>query len=120
MIPPSVLCQIQSYLDEQFTENITLIDISTRFFYSREHLARMFKKYLNTSITEYITERRIRYSCQLMKTDATLTDICYQSGFNSHSSFIRAFKRITGVTPSSYRKNFCQVPPAIQQKSGIQ
>ena len=102
---PPVINDAQRYLDAHFTESISIAEIASRFFYTREHLSRLFRRYLNITITEYLAYRRISYSCQLMKSDATLADICYQSGFNSLSTFIRTFKQVTGVTPSVYRKN---------------
>ena len=105
VIFPPVINDAQRYLDAHFTENINIADVASRFFYTREHLSRLFRRYLNITITEYLAYRRISYSCQLMKSDATLADICYQSGFNSLSTFIRTFKQVTGVTPSVYRKN---------------
>ena len=102
---PPVINDAQRYLDTHFTESISIAEVASRFFYTREHLSRLFRRYLNITITEYLAYRRISYSCQLMKSDATLADICYQSGFNSLSTFIRTFKQVTGVTPSVYRKN---------------
>ena len=102
---PPVINDAQRYLDAHFTESISIAEVASRFFYTREHLSRLFRRYLNITITEYLAYRRISYSCQLMKSDATLADICYQSGFNSLSTFIRTFKQVTGVTPSCYRKN---------------
>ena len=102
---PPVINDAQRYLDAHFTESISIAEVASRFFYTREHLSRLFRRYLNITITEYLAYRRISYSCQLMKSDATLADICYQSGFNSLSTFIRTFKQVTGVTPSVYRKN---------------
>ena len=102
---PPVINDAQRYLDAHFTESISIAEVASRFFYTREHLSRLFRRYLNITIAEYLAYRRISYSCQLMKSDATLADICYQSGFNSLSTFIRTFKQVTGVTPSVYRKN---------------
>ena len=102
---PPVINDAQRYLDAHFTESISIAEVASRFFYTREHLSRLFRRYLNITITEYLAYRRISYSCQLMKSDATLADICYQSGFKSLSTFIRTFKQVTGVTPSVYRKN---------------
>jgi AraC-like DNA-binding protein len=57
---------------------------------------------------DYINKRRIEYACQLLKTytskEKNITEIMYESGFNSKSSFNTAFKKYLGVTPTSYRR----------------
>ncbi len=57
---------------------------------------------------DYINKQRIEYACHLLKTytskEKNITEIMYESGFNSKSSFNTAFKKYLGVTPTSYRK----------------
>ena len=101
--PPSVL-NIQHYLDEHFTEVSTVSEVATHFFYSREYVSRLFKRYLNTTVTDYVLKRRISYSQQLISAGVPLIDVGFQAGFGSVSSFIRSFRNVTGMTPSAYRK----------------
>lgn len=101
---PSSLMEIQRYIDEHFTEILSISDIASHFFYSREHVSRLFKKYFRVSVAEYVLRRRINYSCQLMRSETKLADICFQAGFSSVPAFIRSFKRVMGMTPSDYRK----------------
>lgn len=102
-LPASVM-EIQRYLDEHFLEISSVSDVAAHFFYSREYVSRLFKKYLNTTVADYVIKRRISYSQQLMETDLSLADICFHSGFGSVSSFIRSFKSIMGMSPSKYRR----------------
>ena len=81
----------------------TVAEVAEHFFYSREYVSRLFKKYLNTTVANYVLQRRIVYSQRLIETDMPLLDVCYQAGFGSTSSFIRAFQSVTGMTPSKYR-----------------
>ena len=101
---PSSLIEIQNYIDEHFIDLNNTADVAATTFYSREHVSRLFKKYKKITVTEYILQRRINYSCQLMKSERTLADICFQAGFGSVPAFIRAFKRVMGMTPSHYRR----------------
>jgi len=101
--PQSVL-DIQSYLDEHFTEVSTVSEVAAHFFYSREYVSRLFKRYLNTTITDYILKRRISYSQQLIASGLPLIDVGFQAGFGSVSTFIRSFRSVMGMTPSAYRK----------------
>ena len=102
---PSILRDILKYLDKNYTQPLSIADISERFFYSPEHISKLFRKHLNITYTNYILNKRIAFSQKLMETDLSLTDICFQTGFGSLSSFNRAFHKITGMSPSQYRKN---------------
>lgn len=102
-LPQSVI-EVQHFLDAHFTEISSVTDVATHFFYSREYVSRLFKRYLNTTVAEYVLNRRVSYCQKLMATDMPLIDICFRAGFGSVSAFIRAFQRITGLSPSKYRK----------------
>ena len=102
-LPQSVI-EVQHYLDDHFTEISSVSDVAAHFFYSREYVSRLFKRYLNTTVADYVLNRRVSYCQKLMETDMPLIDICFRAGFGSVSAFIRAFQRITGLSPSKYRK----------------
>lgn len=101
---PQNVVEIQKYLDEHFTEVSTVSEVATHFFYSREYVSRLFKRHLNTTVADYVLKRRISHSQLLIASGLPLIDVCFQSGFGSVSTFIRAFRNITGMTPSVYRK----------------
>lgn len=103
---PQNVIDIQHYLDEHFTEISTVAEVASHFFYSREYTSRLFKRYLNTTVADYILNRRVSYCQRLMTTDLSLIDICFRAGFGSVSAFIRAFQRITGYSPSKYRRMY--------------
>ena len=101
---PSNVIQIQRYLDENYTQITSVSEIAAHFFYSREYLSRLFKQYFHTTVADYLTKRRIACSQRLITQGSTLIDAAYQSGFSNVNTFIRAFRNITGLTPSAYRK----------------
>jgi len=105
---PQNVVNIQQYLDEHFTEVSTVAEVASHFFYSREYVSRLFKRYLNTTVADYVLKRRISYSQQLISAGLPLIDVGFQAGFGSVSTFIRSFRSVTGMTPSAYRK---QTPP---------
>ena len=88
---------------EMTAGTMAVAEVAEHFFYSGEYVSRLFKKYLNTTVANYVLQRRIVYSQRLIETDMPLLDVCYQAGFGSTSSFIRAFQSVTGMTPSKYR-----------------
>ena len=102
-IPQKVL-DVKHYVDHNFQTINTTAEIATHFFYSREYVSRLFKRYLNTTVADYVLQRRISYSQSLILSGLPLIDVCFQSGFGSISTFIRAFRGIMGMTPSAYRK----------------
>ncbi len=105
---PQSVIDIQHYLDEHFTEISTIAEVAAHFFYSREYTSRLFKRYLNTTVADYILNRRVSYCQKLMTSDLSLIDICFSAGFGSVSAFIRAFQRITGLSPSKYRRMYLE------------
>ena len=67
-------------------------------------LQRRLKEY-QVSYTDLLNEARMQYACSnLMFTDAKITEIAQQLGYNDTAHFTRAFKRWTEMTPSQYRK----------------
>jgi AraC-like DNA-binding protein len=59
---------------------------------------------MGRSFVEVVNEARIKFACNLLKkTEKTVLEICYESGFNNLSNFNRQFSRITGTTPLSFR-----------------
>ncbi|MBQ2955544.1 MAG: helix-turn-helix transcriptional regulator [Clostridia bacterium] len=58
---------------------------------------------MNTTVADYITQRRIAQSQRLIANGIPLSDVCFQVGFGSLSAFNRAFKSLTHMTPSQYR-----------------
>lgn len=95
--------KIKNYIDSEYCSIECINQIAKRFYLSREHLSRQFKKRFNVNISTYVTSRRIAESIKLLKT-LDVTSTAYAVGFNSMSAFISAFKSITGLTPSDYKK----------------
>ena len=75
--------------------------------YSQTRLNAYFHQYLQTTIVEYFTKRKLNYACNLLRsTNYTVAQIAYSSGFNNLSNFNALFKRVLGETPSAYRNRF--------------
>lgn len=74
--------------------------------YSQEHINREFKKYLGITPTKFVNERRLRYAHRLLdETDQDILHICESCGFNNLSHFYTQFKKFSGCTPKSIRKD---------------
>lgn len=93
------------YIDNHFTEELSLSDIAANTGFSKFHFSRLFKQYTNYNFTDYLCFRRIKAAEELLETPGTsITDVAILSGFSSISTFNRLFKQQKGCTPSQYRK----------------
>ena len=103
---PDGILRLKRYIDQNFSQITSAAQVAKQFFYSREYVARQFRKHLDTTVSEYITQKRVAESCSLIRRGVPLLDAAFQVGFGSASTFIRAFRAVMGITPSEYRK--CQ------------
>ncbi|ULC58044.1 AraC family transcriptional regulator [Flaviramulus sp. BrNp1-15] len=100
------LDKVYSYVFNNFKEPIILEEVAKIANMNPSAFSRLFKKVNRKTFTKYINEIRIGYSCKLLLEEKySITDICYESGFNNLSNFNRQFKAITKYSPSEYLKN---------------
>jgi AraC-like DNA-binding protein len=72
---------------------------------SEEHFCRLFKRTVGKTVTGFLMEYRIeKASVLLKKTEESITAVADSVGFDDVNYFSRSFKRIKGVTPSTYRR----------------
>ncbi len=72
---------------------------------SEHKFSRYFRKATGNTFTDFVNRLRINKACQLlMDTDAYVTNICYDVGFNNVANFNRHFLQLKGVTPSVFRR----------------
>lgn len=93
------------YLQENFTKNITLEQIATRYFVSAEHFSRSFKRKTGFNVSEYINILRLQKAESLLKqmNAAPITDIAVDCGFNDSNYFSIKFKELYGVPPKRFQ-----------------
>lgn len=97
--------RIIDYIDDNISTDIDFSKIAQESNYSYHRFRHLFKMKFGVSCYNYITTRRIEYAKHLLKnSNALLTDIAYDSGFNSSSQFANIFKKYVGQTPGEYRK----------------
>ena len=102
---PKNILDVKKYIDENFATIQSTTEIAENFFYSREYVSRLFKQYFKLPIHDYLARRRVGCAKMLLERGASVSDACYQSGFRSMTSFIRAFTALNGMPPSAYRRN---------------
>lgn len=95
-----------SYIQENFTNDISLHSIASKLGYSYTYLSRYINNVLGVSFVDFINENRINYALYLLKnTENSITDIAYECGYSSIRSFNRNFLKITNTTPKTYRNS---------------
>ena len=93
------------YLQEHVETNLTLQDLAKFFKYSESHFSSLFQKETGTSPIHYFTCLKIQKACQYIElTDMKLNEIAMRLGFEEQAYFSRVFTKVTGITPSAYRK----------------
>lgn len=88
-----------SYINNRYTENITLDGLEEKFFISKYHLCRIFKKATGHSIHSYITHKRITKVRELTADGMSLGDAALSAGFGDYSAFYRAYVKEFNTTP---------------------
>lgn len=92
------------YIEENLTTNINFNLIAQKAKCSAYHFQRLFSSLVGIPLSEYIRRRRITLAAmEIQNSDIRIIDIAMKYGYDSHSSFTRAFQVIQGVTPSKAR-----------------
>jgi AraC-like DNA-binding protein len=94
---------IVRYLDRHLTEDIGIEELAERFYLSKYHMMRLFRRETGATIHGYLTERRLMLARELMKGGMSATDACFRAGFRSYCSFTRAYGKRFGSTPTGRR-----------------
>ena len=86
--------------------SLTLQDLALAINTNRTYLSEYFNKTLDTTFYDYLNSYRIQYACEilLLESNLSLIQVGEKSGFNSLSTFQRAFDKQIGCTPAKYRK----------------
>lgn len=95
--------QVIRYLTEHFREPLRLDDLAARFFISKSYLNRHFKAYTNATVYAYLMALRITHARRMLREGATAAEAGRECGFSDYSTFYKAFKAQTGITPQEFK-----------------
>ncbi len=99
------LRNIIQYLNDNYTENITLNMIAEREYLSTSYLSHFFEKNMRVSFFNYLTEIRMNHAVNdLLTTTSTIEQIAANNGFANCRYFVSCFKKQFGMLPKDYRK----------------
>ena len=100
-----VLRDIKRYIDEHFSEKITLDLLANKFYINKFYLTRKFKEQYGTTLNGYLENRRITEAKKLLRfSNLTSENIGRSVGFHEPGYFNRVFKKVEGINPGEYRK----------------
>lgn len=97
-----------SYMLKNFADpGLRLGDVAAKVNMSESAFSHYFQKVAFRSFTQFLLDVRIGHACRLLlNTDETVSQICFQSGFNNLANFNRLFKKYRLCTPVEYRKRY--------------
>ena len=99
------LCRARRFIDECYALPLDLTEISKEACLSRYHFLRLFRDTFQTTPHQYLIHRRIERAKELLRwKDLSVTDVCFEVGFESLGSFSALFRRCVGAAPIIYRK----------------
>jgi AraC-like DNA-binding protein/ligand-binding sensor protein len=99
-----VVSRAKKYIKERFQERITLDEASQAVNASTRHFCKVFKRATGMTFTDYLARTRVEKAKQLLQNPhLRVSEIAFETGFESISQFNRSFKRITGESPTQFR-----------------
>ena len=110
------LVRARRLIDERFDQPLDLDAMAAAACFSRYHFLRQFQREFRTTPHEYLQARRIERAKQLLAAGHhSVTDVCYEVGFQSPGSFSTLFRRVVGQPPATYRARSLVVVPGFGQ-----
>ena len=98
--------KILLYIMNNYQNTITLEEMAKLVGLDKSSFCIFFKKMTGKTFFTYLTEYRIESSCQMItKTNMTIAEICFSSGFKDVPYYNRVFKKIKNIRPTEYRNN---------------
>lgn len=93
-----------SWIEENYSKPFKLEDLAQAVHLTPNHVSATFRQSIGSTITEYLTARRIRQACWLLKTtDMSVQDIGEAVGLGNFSYFCQLFKKHVGYTPYTFK-----------------
>ena len=99
----SVINEIINWTEQNYSQKISLFDVSARFGYTKNYFCDLFKAKTGVTYLSYLHHVRISNACALLRTGLPVSRVATLCGFETASYFISLFKKTVGVTPKAYQ-----------------
>jgi transcriptional regulator GlxA family with amidase domain len=90
-------------MEQRYAEDIQVDDIAREIATSRRQLQRVFEEIGGTTFRERLTRIRMTRAAEMLDSPIPIRDIAQRVGYRQPAQFAKAFRRVHGVTPSTYR-----------------
>nr|WP_086939178.1 AraC family transcriptional regulator [Thaumasiovibrio occultus] len=96
--------QSKAFMEQYYAERVELNELAQAAFMSRFHYVRMFKQFYGMTPRNYLKDLRLAQAKTLLRAGRTITDTCFDVGYESLTRFSSTFKKATGYSPSAFQK----------------
>ena len=100
--PDSTVYSVLGYINDHYSENLTLDFLANRFFISKYHLSREFQRLVGTSVHRYIIQKRLVMAKQMLSEGKPSSEVYQHCGFGDYSNFYRAFRAEYQTSPKDF------------------
>ena len=100
----AVVRTVRQYLEDHYTENVSLEDLARVAGLSAYHLLRVFRSETGLPPHAFLEQVRVNRAKEFLRAGSSIADVTFKTGFSDQSHLSRHFKRMTGVTPGQYQK----------------
>lgn len=98
--------EVTNYIEENYDKDISLTDVANHFQFSTVYMSTLFKSTIGINFKEYLTKVRVGNAKMLLDKGEKIYNVSNQVGCNNVDTFIRMFKRVTGISPGKYQQRY--------------
>lgn len=98
------LKRVYEYVEKNYQNPVNIREVADIANLTVPSFCNYFKKVVNQTYTDFVNEYRINKACQLLMTEKSIADVCFECGFTNNSYFSKVFKEIKGKSPLEFRK----------------
>ncbi len=95
---------ILGYVNNNIAQIHDAQEVAGKFFITTSYFSRLFRNNMNITFTKYLRSKKIALAKKHLIQGSTVTEACFESGFEDYSYFISTFHREVGVSPLQYQK----------------
>ena len=112
----SAVYSILSYINDHYSEDLSLDFLANKFFISKYHLSREFGRLVGTSVHRYIIQKRLVMAKQMMSEGVPSTEVYQHCGFGDYSNFYRAFRTEYQISPKEFALQIRENDPVRSER----
>jgi AraC-like DNA-binding protein/mannose-6-phosphate isomerase-like protein (cupin superfamily) len=103
-VASSRLEPVLGYIEAHLAGDLSVKALAQAHFMSGSTLCKLFRETTGVGLHAYVTYRRVERAREALLQGANVTDACAAGGFNDYASFIRTFRKVTGLPPGKYKR----------------